>query len=304
MLHDYPATAGLSGVTMDVSALVSQMNETLSTIHSTIASLKTTGHDSRLDDLERQRDLAISSLHKAFDQEDTVLSQRRQAERDEIAQRRRREDEELERRRRLEDEELAEKQTREDDERRARLEGKARGVEEETDEQMGVVEEEAQRMLDDGRDKLRLLEEKRQVSLPVTARTWLRLPTGIALLTSTPLDRSSIVSLTSSSRLLFRPPRSGGGACALARTRRPLWSQKVSHRRLLWLTNMSVTTLLSRPLKRTATRMAKCQGLRSGWHWRSGSGETKLPGRTKKRDVHSVRTPGTTVQFVVAQRLC
>ncbi|KAK1765921.1 hypothetical protein QBC33DRAFT_516339 [Phialemonium atrogriseum] len=162
MPHDYPATAGLSGVTMDVSALVSQMNETLSTIHSTIASLKTTGHDSRLDDLERQRDLAISSLHKAFDQEDTVLSQRRQAERDEIAQRRRREDEELERRRRLEDEELAEKQIREDDERRARLEGKARGVEEETDEQMGVVEEEAQRMLDEGRDKLRLLEEKRQ----------------------------------------------------------------------------------------------------------------------------------------------
>jgi hypothetical protein len=162
---------------MDVPALVSQMNDTLSTIHSTIASLNTTAHDARLDDLERQRDLTISSLNAVFAEETDVLSRRRSTQREEIAERRRREDEERERRRRAEDEELAEAERREDDERRNRLDEEARGVELETDEKMGTVEEEAQRMLEEGRESLRLLEERRKVSfMPVAATKLQSLP--------------------------------------------------------------------------------------------------------------------------------
>jgi hypothetical protein len=52
-------------VKMGVSTLVSQMYQTLSTIHSTLASLDTTSHDARLPELQRQRDSALSTLHNA-----------------------------------------------------------------------------------------------------------------------------------------------------------------------------------------------------------------------------------------------
>ncbi len=54
---------------MDVSNLVAQMHETLSTIHSTLAALSTTSHDAQLDSLERQRDSAIQALLAAFSTE-------------------------------------------------------------------------------------------------------------------------------------------------------------------------------------------------------------------------------------------
>lgn len=253
---------------MDVPTLVSQMNETLSTIHSTIASLNTTAHDARLDDLERQRDLAISSLNAAFAQETEALSRQRGAERDEIVERRRREDEERERRRREEDEELAEAQRKEDEERRGRLDGEAKGVEEETDEMMGSVEDEAQRMLEEGKEKLRALEEKRKVSSILVARLRLLQHDSFqrGILTGHTLHRSSTVSSTNSSRCLFRLRRRGGGAHALARTLRPSWPLKVSHKRLLWLlTSISVTSM-SRLLRRTpADPTATCRGLGSSW---------------------------------------
>ncbi|KAJ9143147.1 hypothetical protein NKR19_g6994 [Coniochaeta hoffmannii] len=147
---------------MDVSSLVSQMHETLSTIHSTLASLDTKSHDARLDELERERETALAALRKNFEQQAEALAQKRRAELDEIAERRRKEDEERERRRRHEDEEIAERARREDREHQLKLEQETGNVEEETDGLMNEVEEDATRLLEEGRERLRVLEERRR----------------------------------------------------------------------------------------------------------------------------------------------
>ncbi|KAK3389966.1 hypothetical protein B0H63DRAFT_507419 [Podospora didyma] len=149
-------------VKMDVSVLVAEMQDTLSTIHNTIASLDTAEHDARLDELEQKRDNAIQALLAGFTAESDHLSQKRKAERDEIADRRRKEDEERERRRKLEDEELATRNQQQDDERDEKLKYDTKDVEDETDGLMNQVEEEAQRMLEEGRERLTALEEKRR----------------------------------------------------------------------------------------------------------------------------------------------
>ncbi|KAK3933831.1 hypothetical protein QBC46DRAFT_431043 [Diplogelasinospora grovesii] len=164
---------------MDVSALVSQMHDTLSTIHSTIASLDTSQHDAKLDELEQKRESAIRGLLAAFAAENESLSQKRKTERDEIAERRRREDEEREKRRRLEDEELAQRDRHEDEERDGSLKDKTKDVEEETEEQMVQVEEEAKKMLEEGRAKLSALEERRrELNRLIDERLQMPLPTA------------------------------------------------------------------------------------------------------------------------------
>lgn len=149
---------------MEVSTLVSQMNETLSTIHNTIASLNTAEHDARLDELEQEREKHLQALHTAFSDESSAISQKRKAEREEIAERRRKEDEERERRRRQEDEEFEAKARAEDEERDGDFREHTKEVEEKTDHLMAQVEEEAQRLLEEGKERLRVLEEKRRVS--------------------------------------------------------------------------------------------------------------------------------------------
>ncbi|KAK5652190.1 hypothetical protein OQA88_10687 [Cercophora sp. LCS_1] len=147
---------------MDVSVLVAQMHDTLSTINTTIASLTTAEHDHRLDELEARRDSTIQSLVAAFTAEAEAVEHQRQVERQEIAERRRREDEERERRRRQEDEELEMRDRRQDEELDNKLKDETRGVEEETDEMMNQVEEEAERFIEEGRARLRALEERRK----------------------------------------------------------------------------------------------------------------------------------------------
>ena len=239
---------------MDVPTLTSQMHETLSTIHSTIASLNSLTHDERLDELEKQRDSALSSLRTAFEQESEALLQKRRAEKEEIEERRRREDEERERRRRLEDEELSEQRAREDAERTGRLDEEAKGVEEETDEQMASVEGDAQQMIEEGRERLRQLEEKRRVSNPLLLPS--PVPHSRECQMTDPIlpdARKSTVFWTSNSTCLSPPLHPGGGARVVRRPLPfPFWPHKVSRRRPLWLTNVSVT-VMSRPLKmRTA----------------------------------------------------
>ena len=156
---------------MDVSALVAEMHDTLSTIHSTIASLDTVEHDGKLDELEHRRDLSIQALVDAFSAETASLGQKRRAERDDIAERRRREDEERERRRRLEDEELAARDHQQDQDRDGRLREQTKNLEDEIDDLMDQIEGEAQRMIEDGRKKLAALEERRKVTLSA-CRTW------------------------------------------------------------------------------------------------------------------------------------
>ncbi|KAH8882902.1 hypothetical protein GQ53DRAFT_883702 [Thozetella sp. PMI_491] len=157
----------MAATTMDVSALVAQMHETLSTIHNTLASLDTKHHDTRLDELELQRDSAVQALLGAFSAETESLGKKRETERAEIAERRRQEDEERERKRRQEDDELAERDRKEDEERTGRLDGDTRAVEEDADGQMSKVEEEAEKVITEGRQKLAELEAKRQVSRPM-----------------------------------------------------------------------------------------------------------------------------------------
>ncbi|KAK3986003.1 hypothetical protein QBC44DRAFT_373582 [Cladorrhinum sp. PSN332] len=147
---------------MDVTKLVMEMQETLSTIHTTLASLNTSEHDAKLDELELKRDTTIKQLLNDFTAESEALTQKRQAEREEIAERRRREDEEREIRRRLEDEQLASRDHNEDEVRDNKLLAQTNVVEEETDTLMAQIEEEAQRAIEEGHQKLKALEEKRQ----------------------------------------------------------------------------------------------------------------------------------------------
>ncbi|KAK0670160.1 hypothetical protein QBC41DRAFT_98254 [Cercophora samala] len=148
--------------TMDIAQLVAQMQDTLTTIHTTLASLNTAEHDAKLDELEARRDSTIKHLLAAFSAESEVLHHKRKTQREEIAERRRIEDEERERRRRQEDEELAERDRQEDEARDGRLLHETNEVEEETDHLMNEVEEEAQRAIDEGQKKLMNLEERRK----------------------------------------------------------------------------------------------------------------------------------------------
>ena len=149
---------------VDVSQLVSQMHETLSNIHCTISSLSVLDHESRLDDLEQRREAAVAALRSGFTLEADDLARKRQAQLAAIAEQRRREDEEREARRRQEDEALLASVADEDQSRHSKLSEDTREVEESTEAMMGSVEEEAKRMLDEGKAKLAALEERRRVS--------------------------------------------------------------------------------------------------------------------------------------------
>lgn len=162
---------------VDVSQLVSQMHETLSSIHGTISSLSVLDHESRLDDLEQRRAAALEALQSGFRLESDDLARKRQAQRDALAEQRHREDEEREARRRQEDETLLTQVAGEDRSRHGKLDADTREVEESTETMMGSVEEEAKRMLDEGKAKLAALEERRKV------RQYLRLAKRGPLLT-------------------------------------------------------------------------------------------------------------------------
>ncbi|KAK4459989.1 hypothetical protein QBC42DRAFT_333756 [Cladorrhinum samala] len=149
---------------MDVTKLVVQMQETLATIHTTIAALDTSEHDAKLDELEAKRDATIKQLLSAFAAESEALSRKREAKRAELVDRRRREDEERERRRRQEDEEVAARDHQEDEARDGALLAQTNVVEEETDTMLDQIEEDAQRTIEEGHKKLMALEKKRQVS--------------------------------------------------------------------------------------------------------------------------------------------
>lgn len=149
----------------DVSALVQQMQQTLTAIHETITSLDPTVHDEKLDALEAERDDVLAKLLAAFEKESTDLSEKRQHERAEIAEQRRKEDEEIAARRRREDEALQSRDLTEDEQREEKLAAERKDVEENTDHRMEEVEDEAERALNEGHEKLRDLEGKRQVCL-------------------------------------------------------------------------------------------------------------------------------------------
>ena len=148
---------------VEVAALVAEMSDTLSAIRSTIDTLSSADHHSRLDQLEHQRDSTLAALRANFEREGDDLASKRRKEREDLAERRRKEDEEILARRRREDEELAARDEQEDAVRQKRLMDETDDVEDEMDGLMEVVEREAQAVLDEGRDKLAQLEERRRV---------------------------------------------------------------------------------------------------------------------------------------------
>lgn len=147
----------------DVSALVQQMQQTLTAIHETITSLDPTVHDEKLDALEAERDDILAKLLAAFEKESTDLSEKRKHEREEIAEKRRKEDEEIAARRKREDEEIQSRDLTEDEQREHKLAAEKKDLEENTDHKMEEVEDEAERAINEGHEKLRELEGKRQV---------------------------------------------------------------------------------------------------------------------------------------------
>ena len=152
--------------TMQVSALVAEMQETLATIHNTLAALDSSFHDEKLDKLEKKRRDAIQALSSAFSAESELLDRRR-AERHMITELRRKEDEEREGKRREEDEKLAVRDREEDVARDGKLEGDINEIEQEIDKLMSQVEGEAHVATVEGRDKLKELQERRRVSYPL-----------------------------------------------------------------------------------------------------------------------------------------
>ncbi|KAL2132747.1 hypothetical protein VTI74DRAFT_3430 [Chaetomium olivicolor] len=147
---------------MDVSALVAEMQETLATIHATLASLDPSFHEKKLEELEKKRDDAIQALSTAFAAESEALAQKRKAEREQIAERRRKEDEERERRRREEDDELVAREREEDEKRSGRLKEDTEEIEQDMDNLMDEVEEEARLAITEGNEKLKALQERRR----------------------------------------------------------------------------------------------------------------------------------------------
>lgn len=151
----------------DICGLVSQMQEILTQIHSTITSLDTAFHDAKLDELEKQRGDALQQLSAAFNAETQALQMKRRAEREAVAERRILEDEERERKRKEEDQQLALRDLEEDDAREAKLKSEAQRIEQETGELMMRVEEEARAAVTEGRQRLEALQEKRRVRLHI-----------------------------------------------------------------------------------------------------------------------------------------
>ena len=162
---------------MDVSALVQQMHDNLSAIHTTISTISTDKHGTELEELEQKRDALLDSFRADFDKEKEELHDKRQAELDEIQEKRRKEDEEREARRRLEDEEIQSKNTTEDVERQGKLEGEIKQLDDETDQKLDEVEAAAKAVIEECNNRLQALQEKRRVR--ITSSILPREPLGL-----------------------------------------------------------------------------------------------------------------------------
>lgn len=149
---------------MDVKTLVQQMHENLSTIHETLAGISTESHETLLTELEQKREALLEELRAQFDKEQEEVTAKRQAEIDEVAEKRRIEDEERDARRRQEDEDFQSTNDAHDLVRHEKLDGDIRLIDEDTDKQMDEVEGAARKVIEEARQRLSELEEKRKVS--------------------------------------------------------------------------------------------------------------------------------------------
>ena len=149
---------------MDVATLVQQMHDNLVEIHKTIATVESSAHHAKLEELEQKREALLAALRAAFDEEHAKIRDQRVEESMRIADVRRQEDEERERRRLAEDAELESKRAGEDEAKLKQLDDEMDVVEDELDEQMDAIEKAAHSEIEAGEQKIRELENKRRVS--------------------------------------------------------------------------------------------------------------------------------------------
>ncbi|KAI1121742.1 hypothetical protein F5Y10DRAFT_271776 [Nemania abortiva] len=147
---------------MEVEALIPQLQNTLSEISSTVHGLSTKSQDDELDQLERKRERLLGDLQASFEREKQELETKHRKELEEIKKKRKQEDEERAARRRREDEELKKASSKDDKQWQHRRDSAVEIIEDETGQQMDQVEEEAQRMVEEGKKRLQDLEEKRR----------------------------------------------------------------------------------------------------------------------------------------------
>ncbi|KAJ8126152.1 hypothetical protein O1611_g7487 [Lasiodiplodia mahajangana] len=147
---------------MEVEALIPQLQNTLSEISNTVHGLSIKTQDDELDQLEQKRERLLRDLQTSFEKEKQELETKHRTEVEEIKKKRKQEDEERAARRRREDEELNKASSKEDKQWQQRRDSAVEIVEDETGQEMDQVEEEARRMVDEGKKRLQDLEEKRR----------------------------------------------------------------------------------------------------------------------------------------------
>ncbi|KAI0856382.1 hypothetical protein F4860DRAFT_529224 [Xylaria cubensis] len=147
---------------MDVATLIPQIQDTLSEISITINELSTTAQNDELDQLEQERERLLAELRASFERERQEIEAKRQRKLEEIKQKRKQEDEDRIARRRQEDQELEKINIDEDTQQQEEYDNEAVSIEDETGKNMDVIEEVARKIIQDGKKKLRDLDEKRR----------------------------------------------------------------------------------------------------------------------------------------------
>ncbi|KAI0437323.1 hypothetical protein F4803DRAFT_570958 [Xylaria telfairii] len=147
---------------MEVEKLIPQMQDTLSEISIAVTKLSTKAQDDELAQLEQRRERLLADLQTSFEKERQELDAKRRKRQEEIKQKRKQEDEERTVRRRQEDQELENSNSDEDVQRQKKYDSEVDSIENETGQKLDEVEEVARKIIQDGKQKLQDLDEKRR----------------------------------------------------------------------------------------------------------------------------------------------
>ncbi|KAI0487221.1 hypothetical protein F4859DRAFT_525407 [Xylaria cf. heliscus] len=147
---------------MEVENLIPQMQDTLSEIIVTVNRLSTKAQDDELDQLEQKRERLLADLHTSFEKEGQELETKRQIKLENIRKKRKQEDEDRAARRRQEDQELEKANSDEDIHRQKKYDSEAGTIEDETEQKLDDVEKAARKTIQEGKQKLRDLDDKRR----------------------------------------------------------------------------------------------------------------------------------------------
>ncbi|KAI2622066.1 hypothetical protein GGS21DRAFT_372859 [Xylaria nigripes] len=147
---------------MDIESILPQLQDTLSQIQSAISDLSAKKQHDEIEQLEQARDHLLADIRARYEREQQDISKRRQSELETIRQKRKQEDEKREARRRKEDEEWKMATANEDTQRRQKRDSEASTIEHKTTRQIDELEGAARKAMQDGKQKLQELDEKRK----------------------------------------------------------------------------------------------------------------------------------------------